>query len=105
MSNSITPCERLIASSLPCASPAMRRAGVMSVANLTILIGLPVASKIGLYEAWIHTSWPLLATRRYSPASNSPRPRRSQNATYSGERVYSGSQNMRWWLPTTSDSS
>ena len=105
MSNSITPCERPIASSLPCASPDARRAGVMSVANFTTFIGLPAASKIGLYEAWIHTSWPFLAMRRYSPASNSPRPRRSQNATYSGERVYSGSQNMRWWRPTTSSSS
>ena len=40
---------------------------VTSVANLTTLKGLPFRSKIGLYDAWIHTSLPPLPIRLYSP--------------------------------------
>jgi len=58
----------------------MARRSLTSVASLTTLNGLPSVSKIGLYEACIHTSLPSLPMRLYSPVLNSPAARCCQNA-------------------------
>ena len=56
---------------------------VTSGAYLTTFTGLPLMSRIGLYEAWIQTSRPPLPSRLYWPESNSPRLSLSQNMRYS----------------------
>ena len=73
ISNSITACEREMASNLPADSELSSFIGVTSVANFTSIMGLPSMSRMGLQDAWIQTSSPCLFTRRYLPALNSPR--------------------------------
>ena len=58
-------------------------ASVMSMANLMTLYGLPSVSKMGLYDAWIHTSRPPLPKRLNRAAWNRPAASSSQNRLYS----------------------
>src|SRR5262249_22257371 len=53
---------------------------VTSEAYFTTLKGLPLRSRIGLYDAWIQTLRPPLPTRAYSADWNSPRLRLAQNS-------------------------
>ncbi len=59
------------------------RMAVTSEAYLTTLKGLPLRSKIGLYEAWIQTSLPPLPMRLYSPAWKRPAASSDQKRWYS----------------------
>ena len=60
-------------------------AAVMSVAYLTTFMTWPLASKIGLYEAWIQISLPCLPMRLNSPAWYCPARRAFQKALYSAD--------------------
>ncbi len=55
----------------------------MSLANFTTLYGLPLASKTGLYEAWIQISLPLLVTRLNSSETKRPMASSCQKRAYS----------------------
>jgi hypothetical protein len=57
-----------MASIFPASSMLRIFFSVMSVANFTILKGLPLVSRMGLYEASIQTSLPPLPMRLYSAA-------------------------------------
>lgn len=70
----MTACARDMALTLPSYSALRIFSAVMSVAYLTTFTWRPSPSKMGLYDACSHTSRPSLATRRYTPASNSPSP-------------------------------
>ena len=64
----MTACDLPIAAIWPAESAVCSFCAVTSVAYLTILDGLPLESRIGLYEAWIQTSRPPLPIRLYSAA-------------------------------------
>ena len=102
--NSMTACDLPMAPSWPAKSAALSLAAVMSVAYFTTLNGLPLRSRIGLYEASIQISLPPLPMRLYWPESNSPRLSFSQNARYSALIACVPSANMLWCWPLISGS-